>query len=220
MKGLFIFTSICSLTGFFPLILGVKKIKLINNFYHTFIIYISIACLTEVTGRLLLLLHKNEFATILSNIYVFVEGLFFLILFLEWGILKNKSTFYLLLILLTVMWLTENVILNSIKNINSSQIIIYSIFTVILSTQLLQKRYFNNQSYFSKDPLAIISTTFIINYTYRAVFESIYLFKLNFSNSFYFNAFLIFIILNVFSNCTYTYAIHCMSQRKRLTSFY
>ena len=118
------------------------------------------------------------------------------------------------------MWLIDNLLINSIKNVNSSQIIIYSIFTVILSTQLLQKTYFNNLKYFSKEPLAIISTTFIINYTYRAVLESIYLFKLNFSNGFYFNTFLIFIILNVFSNCTYTYAIHCMSQRTRLTSFY
>ena len=35
-----------------------------------------------------------------------------------------------------------------------------------------------------------------------------------------FNAFLILIILNTLLNCAFTYAIHCMDLRKRLTLYY
>ena len=89
----------------------------------------------------------------------------------------------------------------------------------MLAIKLFQQEYFYTIKYSLKDPLVIISTALIINYSYRAVFESLYLFKLDFSNDFYSDAFNIFVILNVVSNCTFTYAISCMDLRKRLTLY-
>lgn len=220
MKGLFVFTSLCSLTGLFPFVLGIKKFKLIYEKHYPFLFYVSIACIVEIIGRLLIIFDLKDLSRIFANFYILFEGMIFVYLFFLWGVLKRRSILFIIFAFLLFTWLANNLVFNTITDINSLYRVLYSIITVLLAIKLFQKLYFNAPRYIEKDPLAIISATLIINYTYRAVFESLYLFKLDFSNNFYFSAFLIFIILNAFSNCTFTYAIHCMGLRKRLSSFY
>jgi hypothetical protein len=220
MKGLFIFTTICSLTGLFPLILGIIKWMHINKVFFYFLIFIMASSICELLVRFLIALHYHDLSKVIVNFYLLYEGLIFILIFYEWGAISKRNSLIYTCFFLILFWLIDNFVLNKISNTNSLYTIIYSIVTVMLSTTAFQQAFFNNIKNTLRDPLTIISVTLIINYSYRAVFESLYLFKLDFSNSFYFNAFFILIILNVFSNCTFTYAIHCMSQRKRLTSFY
>jgi hypothetical protein len=220
MQISFILTSLCSLTCLAPAILGIKKSKLINEKHSLFLVYVLIGCIFELTGRILVVVHQLESATILNNLYVLFEGIIFSIIFYKWEIIWNRNILISILILLTCIWLLDNFLFNSIFQVNSLYRIIYSIFIVLIATKQFQQVYLNTPKYASKEPLIIISATLIINYTYRAVFESLYLFKLGFSNNFYFSAFLILIILNTFLNCTFTYAIHCMDLRKRLTLYY
>ena len=220
MQISFILTSLCSLTCLAPAILGIKKSKLINEKHSLFLVYVLIGCIVELTGRILVVVHQLESATILNNLYVLFEGIIFSIIFYKWEIIWNRNILISILILLTCIWLLDNFLFYSIYQVNSLYRIIYSIFIVLIATKQFQQVYLNTPKYASKEPLIIISATLIINYTYRAVFESLYLFKLGFSNNFYFSAFLILIILNTFLNCTFTYAIHCMDLRKRLTLYY
>lgn len=220
MKGLFIFTSICSLTGLLPLIAGLHKRKLIGHRNQLFIIYVSIAFFVELMGRMFIICRLNEASRILSNLYILFEGLLFLLIFYKWGVLRRKELLYIFGSLLFFIWSIDNFIFSSIKNTNSFYSVVYSIVTVLLSTKLFQQEFNSKVNYIIKDSYGIISSTLIINFTYRGVFESLYLFKLDLSNNFYFSAFMIFIILNAFSNCTFTYAIHCMNQKRRLSSYY
>ena len=220
MQISFTLTSLCSLTCLAPAILGIKKSKLINEKHSLFLIYVIISCLIEIIGRFLIAVNQSELATILHNLYVLFEGIIFSIIFYKWEIIRNRNILISILILLTCIWFLDNFLFNSIYQVSSLYRIIYSIFIVLIATKQFQQVYLNTPKYASKEPLIIISATLIINYTYRAVFESLYLFKLGFSNNFYFSAFLILIILNTFLNCTFTYAIHCMDLRKRLTLYY
>ena len=220
MQISFILTSLCSLTCLAPAILGIKKSKLINEKHSLFLVYVLIGCIVELTGRILVVVHQLESATILNNLYVLFEGIIFSIIFYKWEIIWNRNILISILILLTCIWLLDNFLFYSIYQVNSLYRVIYSIFIVLIATKQFQQVYLNTPKYASKEPLIIVSATLIINYTYRAVFESLYLFKLGFSNIFYFSAFLILIILNTFLNCTFTYAIHCMDLRKRLTLYY
>ena len=220
MKSTFIFTSICSLTGILPFLIGLRKFYTINDRYKLFIFYVTLGFLVELTGRILIISKSYESARILLNIYVLFEGLFFLVIFNNWKVITNKFIIYLLSIFLISFWAVENFMFSSIVQTNSLYSIIYSVITVLLSTQLFQQEYSKNTNYIFRDTYGIISATLIINFSYRAIFETLYVVKLGFSNNFYLSAFYIFVILNVFSNCTYTYAIHCMSPRKRLSSFY
>jgi hypothetical protein len=220
MQISFILTSLCSLTCLAPAFLGIKKSKLINEKHSLFLVYVLIGCIVELTGRILVVVNQSESATILNNLYVLFEGIIFSIIFYKWEIIWNRNILISILILLTCIWFLDNFLFNSIYQVNSLYRVIYSIFIVLIATKQFQQVYLNTSKYASKEPLIIISATLIINYTYRAVFESLYLFKLGFSNNFYFRAFLILIILNTFLNCTFTYAIHCMDLRKRLTLYY
>jgi hypothetical protein len=220
MKGLFIFTTICSLTSLFPLILGISKWKHINKMFFYFLIFIIVGSTIELAGRFLVIFHYYDLSRVLINFYLLFEGIIFILIFYDWGAFNYKYSQFYFCVILICFWLLDNFVLNKLSNLNTLYTIIYSIITVILSTSVFQEAFFKNIKYSLKDPLTLIAFTFIINYSYRAVFESLYLFKLDFSNSFYLSAFLILIILNTFSNCTFTYAIYCMSLRKRLTSFY
>ena len=220
MKSTFILTSICSLTGILPFLIGLRKLNAINDRYKPFILYVTLGFLVELSGRILIISKSYESARILLNIYVLFEGLFFLVLFNKWKVILNKFLLYSSSIFLTLLWVVENFILSSIVQTNSLYSIIYSVITVVLSTQLFQQEYSTNTNYVFRNTYGIISATLIINYSYRDVFETLYVIEMGFSNNFYLSAFYIFVILNVFSNCTFTYAIHCMSLRKRLSSFY
>jgi hypothetical protein len=219
MKSVFIFTTICSLTNIVPSILGIKKFKLTHNKYHSFIVFLSIGAVSELIARLLIIYHQYRYARILANFYILFEGIVFLFIFFQWEAFKKKIILILFVFLFSAIWLIDSFILKSFSKVNSLYSVIYSIIIVLFAIKLLQQEYFNNIKYSLKDPLVIISTMLIINYSYRAVFESLYLFKLDFSNDFYSDAFDIFVILNVVSNCTFTYAISCMDLRKRLTLY-
>ena len=219
MKSLFIFTTICSLTDIVPVILGIKKFKLTHEKHHSFIIFLSIGAISGLIARLLIIYHEFRYARILANFYILFEGIFFLFLFFKWEVFKKKIILISSEIFLSAIWVFDSFILNSFSEINSLYSVIYSIIIVLFAIKLFQQVYSNNLKYTLKDPLVIISAILIINYSYRAVFESLYLFKLDFSNDFYSDAFNIFVILNVVSNCTFTYAISCMDLRKRLTLY-
>lgn len=220
MRGLFIITTICSLTGLIPFIYGMIKFKRINRIFYSFIFLISLGCFTEIIVRALIILNELNISRIFINIYILCEGFIFIIIFKQWQIIKRKSTFYILSIILLLTWLIDNFWINSINQINSIYNILYSILIVQFAINLFQQSTFNSSKSTFRDPYFIISSTLILNYSYRSIFESLYLFKLEFSNNFYLNAFIILVTLNVFSNCTFTYAIFCMRQRKKLTSFY
>ncbi len=220
MKSIFVITSICSFTALLPLFVGIFRLKKVNQIYKSFINYVIISSLIEIIGSSLVIFRQNDSSRILSNIYVLFESLAFLILFNHWGILKKRNENFIFSVIFLSTWIFDNFVLNPINLVNTLHIIIYSIITVFLSVSLFQKSYITSEKNSFKDPLTIISSTLIINYSYRSIFESLYLFKLDLSNNFYLSAFVILIILNVLSNCTYTYAIRCMSLRRKLSSYY
>jgi hypothetical protein len=219
MTGLFVITTICSFTGLVPALYAIIKYKLINEEHRFFVFYLIVGCAVDIIGRLSLIFRYLIFARELSNFYILFEGIIFLILFYKWSALKRTS-FIIFLFLIFVSWVLDNYYLKSFDDSCSMYRIFYSIIIVLLSIKLVQQVNLNQRASILKDPLSLISITLIFNFSYRSVFESLYLFKLGFSNNFYLSAYLIFITFNVISNCTYTYAIHCMGLRKRLSSFY
>lgn len=213
------FNITCSLTDLLPCIIGIKKIKLTHDKHRSFIIYLSIAAFVGINGIILTIFHQYNYARILSNCFVLFDGISFIFLYFLWEVFNKRIILFTIMTFLFAIWIIDNFFINTISNINSLYRVIYSTVTILLAIKLFQQVYFNNINYSLKDPLIIISAMLIINYSYRAVFESLYLFKLDFSNNFYSDAFKIFVILNIVSNCTFTYAISCMDLKKRLTLY-
>ena len=220
MKTQFIFTSVCSLTDLIPFVVGMSKFKQIPEKFHPFIIFLGIGSIVDIASRILIIVHQNEIANNVAKCYLIYEGLQLTYLLYIWGAIEKRKTMYSIIALLSGIWLIDNTFFYSNTSLNSIYRIIYSSTIALLAINLFHREYFDTAKQALKDPLTIISGTLILSYTYRAVFESTYLFKLNFSNNFYFNIFMLFIILNVVSNCSFTYAIYRMNLKKRLTSLY
>jgi hypothetical protein len=220
VKSSFIFTTICSMTCIFPCYLAIKKFNRVNVKYKPFLLYLIFSALIEISARVLLVIRYNSLSNFVLNSFVLYEGLIFIYLFYLWEVINKKSILYIIYFLFITIWVFDNFFFNSILYVNSFYVIFYSIFVVLLSISLFITTTSGSSNYYTLDPLSIISGVFIINYSYRAVFESTYLFKNIFSNDFYFKAFLIFIILNLLSNCIYTYALYLMDMRKRLMQHY
>ena len=220
MKSLFIFATCCALTDLIPFVWGLIKFNNLNKIYYSFILYLGVGCITDISARILLMYHLNDTVHQLTNYYLLFESMIFIYFFYRWKIITKYSYLVFLLFLFLSSWIVINFNLKSLKDLNTLYTIIYSTITVLLATSLFQRTYHKNWKISFKEPFFIISFALILNYSYRAVFESLFVFQMELSNSFYAAAFLIFIILNVVSNCLFTFAIHCMSQKIRLTSFY
>jgi hypothetical protein len=220
MKGLFIFSSCCALTGLIPFIWGLTKFNNLNNIYYSFILFLGIGCITDITARILLIYHYYDTARQITNFYLLFESMIFIYFFYKWKVVTNLLYVLILFFSILFIWVIINFHFKSLSELNTIYNVVYSTVTVLLAITLFQKTYFKNWKTSFKEPFFIISFALILNYSYRAIFESLYVFKLELSNSFYADAFLIFIILNVVSNCLFTFAIHYMSLKIRLTSFY
>lgn len=203
-----------------PCFLGIKKFKKVSIKYKPFLLYLIFSALIEIAARSLLVIKYYSLSNFVLNFFILYEGLIFLYLFYLWEVINVKLVLYIFYLLFISVWVLDNFFFNSIFYVNSFYTIIHSIFVVLLSVNLFIKATSISSNYYTLDPLSIISGVFIINYSYRAVFESTYLFKNVFSNDFYFNAFLIFVILNLLSNCIYTYALYLMDMRERLMQHY
>ena len=144
MKGLFIFTTICSLTSLFPLILGISKWKHINKMFFYFLIFIIVGSTIELAGRFLVIFHYYDLSRVLINFYLLFEGIIFILIFYDWGAFNYKYSQFYICVILICFWLLDNFFLNKLSNLNTLYTIIYSIITVILSTSVFQEAFFKN----------------------------------------------------------------------------
>src|SRR5690606_30485659 len=98
--------------------------------YLPFILLIWIGLFNEVISTIFIFsTHSN---TINSNIYVLIEYSLLLFQFYKWkGIERNKCCYLILLGI--VVWIIDNVILNSVRTNNSIFRIFYSFAVILLS---------------------------------------------------------------------------------------
>jgi hypothetical protein len=126
----------------------------------------------------------------------------------------------ILLSFLLAVWTLDNLILHKIDSTNSFFRIIYSSLTALLSIQLINNHIITYRTNIFKEPSFLISIVFILNFSYRSVLESIFLFDLPISNGVYFYTMSIFVFLNLISNIFYSIAILCIQAKQRFTLSY
>lgn len=203
-----------------PTILGAIKYSNTKIFYRPFYLFIFLSCFVDITGFNLILLKQQNIATVLGNIYVLISSIILLSFFENARIIRRKYIFYILLSFLITVWTLDNLILHKINSTNSFFRIIYSSLTALLSIQLINNHIITYRTNILKEPSFLISIVFILNFSYRSVLESIFLFDLPISNGVYFYTMSIFVFLNLLSNIFYSIAILCIQAKQRFTLSY
>ena len=194
--------------------IGLVRFKVIDKSYHPFIWICCLAFVNEIISTITAQVFRNN--AINLNIYVLCEALLFIRLFYNWGEFKvSVNSYYGLSIFLVAVWVLDNFILNSFLTINSLFRIIYSFTLIFLAINQGNRMLFNTRGALLKNPRFLISTGIVIFYSYKATFETFYLFKLNFSNNFYSSIHLILEAVNLLVNLIFALAVLWIPERQK-----
>jgi hypothetical protein len=188
-----------------PAILGFFKFAGANPDYTPFFWYIWLGLLNEIISSFINYAgHSNA---VNNNIYVLVESLLILWLFRRWKLFKTYDIYYALVFLYLAVWVTENLFISRITFFNSYFRIVYSFATVLMSIQVVNQLIVREQKSITRHATFIISTGFIIYYTYKILVEVFWVYGLNKNPEFQTNVYNILNIINLICNLIYALAI-------------
>ncbi len=208
--------AILSYLIFLAAIIGAIRFKRILKSYRPFIFFVWTASLNEIASTICIGIRKNNHLNL--NIYVIIEYLLILLLFIKWDYFKRKRIFYnTLLIIGCIVWILDNLVFHSLDTNNSFFKIFYSIVLVYLSVEEINNVIFNKPKNLLRNAKFIICVSFLIFFTYSATFYVIFFWKPVMSNNFYQNVFFILVFVNLFINIIYALVMLCMPTKQEFT---
>ena len=211
---------ICGYLSFIPIIIGFIKFKKIDNRYKPFIYLLAIYSLFEITSLTLVRFNQIAIVTILMNFFVLFDFLFLYMLISFWEGRELKWLQYIILAIGVAIWISDNFLINSILRTNSIFRIAYSFIICIKSIDLINKQFMSTIRNLRRNPFFIIGLTFLMFYSYKIIFETIYFINIFKNQNVSYNAFGILIIINLISYLLYSIAILCMEKKIKLSSIY
>lgn len=203
-----------SLTVAIAAIIGVVRIKRIHHSYYPFICFLWLSVINELVSVILILKYKTNAPN--SNIYILLEFIILLWLFSKWSFRKKKQLIVILIIFILV-WVVDNLLIHSLFQFNSAFTVLASCVILYLSINEINHLLFSEAKKLFGNARFIISLTFLIYFSYNATVEVFYIFKINFSDSFYHNLFLVLVFLNLFSNLMYAVATLWMPTKQKFS---
>ena len=200
-----------------PATIGLIRLPVINRMYQPFIIYCVLDLLNHTLSAVLIERYHSN--TINSNIFVLIEVVLFLFLFRNWGAFEKRIiAFYILLFLLSGVWIFDNLIWHKLNTVNSLFRIVYSFLLVFLSIGQMNKLISTERKNLFYNASFMICTGVVIYYTYKAIVEVFFLIQLKGSASFYSNIFKILQFANAFMILIFAWAILWIPKRPKFIS--
>jgi hypothetical protein len=210
----FYLSLIASFSIALAVIIGLVRYSKINQAYRPFVIICIVALCNELLSLLMLKRYGTNSPN--ANIYVWVEFILFLWLFSRWGSFNKKSWHFPLVAgALTLIWIYDNLVWNSLGSFNSLFRICYSFCLIFLSIDQINKLIVKARGGLLRNSRFLICIGIIIFYSYKATIEVFYLLKLSFSNTFYDNIFLILSLVNLFVNLVYALAVIWIPKKQK-----
>ncbi len=198
-------------------IIGLVRIKKIDQVYFPFIILLWAGLLNEIIGTICI----NEFNSnaINSNIYVLIESFLLLWLFKKWGLFRtNKKLLISLYVLFASTWVAVNFIIFSIQTSFSSHFnILYSLITVLMSIQIINRLFLEEKGRLVKNSKFLISIGFIVYYTCNILVEIFYVYGLDASDNFGIEVYRIMIYINLVVNLIFALAVLWIPRKREFT---
>ncbi len=197
-------------------VIGAVRFKVILESYRPFIYAVWIALLNEICSTITISIFKND--AINNNIYTLADYIFIILLFMRWDESGYKKNFLRILLIGGILiWVTDNLILHSLRTVSSYFRIIYGVIVVFLSIEEFNKVLFTEIRHTYKNAKLIICLSFMIAYTYQAILEVFGVFSGLFSNSFYITLYVILFYINLLTNLLYALAMLWAPTKRQFT---
>ncbi|MBW7912899.1 MAG: hypothetical protein H3C54_04170 [Taibaiella sp.] len=195
-----------SLSILAPAITGVIRYRNIPVSYHPVIYLLLLGVANELTCYFFFYNTSNALPT---NIYFLCEFLLFAWQFHNWkNILRARWLYLLLIIGMSLLWVTENIILGRLTMFSPVFQVAYSLALILLAINQLSWLVVNDRGRIMTNPVFIISIAVIIFFSYKVLTEIFYYYAA--TGSIKNNIFVIESYLNVGYNIMLTIALICI----------
>ncbi len=207
---------ILSFTILIPGLFSLVRYAHIHRSYYPFLYLIWLGCINELLSFILVMNRINS--SINSNIYVLAASLLIVYFLKRQNAFKNfKHLFWAIINGLIILWVIENIILGKLTSVSVFFRIIFALIIVLLSITLINNSISNVRKNILTNSEFLISTAFIISFTFKILVETFWLYGLNSSPNFQIFVYDIMIYINVLCNLFYSFAILWMPKKQIFT---
>lgn len=203
---------------FVSVILIYFRRRQILNSFKPYVVFSIVAVIAEITMKILIVYGQKT--TVFANFYVLIEFPILLWLFYVWSSRRNLSIFIGLFLAGLLIWVIDNLILNSLFRVNSYYRIYYSTVLILCSINQINKIIFSENGKLWLNAQFLICITSIIYYSYKIFVEALFMFQSEVSNEFLIQVYLMMMFVNLFAHLIYTLAILCIPTRREFTLQY
>ncbi len=209
-----VISYISTFSIFFAALFGVIRFNHIEKSYYPFIYICWLGLLFEIIA---FFFQEPRGSLLPSNVYVLLEGILFTWQFRLWGSFKRRPwVYYLVLLLITGLWVFDNLVLHEIHKLSSYYRIGYSFVLVILAIDQINKLIVVERKSFLTNAKFLICIGVIIFFSYKLTTEIFYLYALSkeSSSEFVIQIFIIQKYVNLFANLLFAYLILWIPKKK------
>lgn len=212
--------EICTYSILIAVIIGLIRFRKINQAYQPFIFITILSLLSEIASYFFIKYYKTN--AIIVNVFILLEFLLWLWQFKKWGgFSKGQQWKYQVLAFgLITIWLIENILLSRIFVFNSVSTLVSAFILVFLAIDQVNKLIVEEKNNLLRNSKFLICCGVLIFHTYKIMVESFYVMKINQSNSFLLNIFIILVLVNLFVNLLFALATLWIPTRQKFTMRY
>ncbi len=210
----FLIGTILNLFLLVPAVVAIYRFRLIDKTFLPFLLLIWVGAVNEILSLVLIYTVKTNSAN--SNIYVLLEYILVMYQFYRWS--DRSAKLYLFFILAGLLvWITDNLLLNSIFYRNALFRIFYSFIVIFFSIDQVNKLIVYERRSLFKNPVFLVCLTFLIYYSCKAFVEVFITFDLGLDEAFNEKVIMLMVFSNFFSNILYTIALVCIPPKLEFT---
>jgi hypothetical protein len=156
-----------------PLIVGLVRYRRLGRTYRPFLLMLAFAVLNQLVSYIVLkTTHSNS---VPNAIYGLLEWILIAWQFHIWGLLRNnKRIFYLLVVLVSLIWVVENIVLGGITDWSPYFQVFDAFVIVLMSVGKINFMITHDDRNLGGNPIFLICIGFIILFIYEIVLEWAY----------------------------------------------
>ena len=195
-----------------PAIAGIIRYKSVLKDFRPFFWLLWLGVINETISVLSIYTIRSN--SVNSNIYVFLEFCFILLLYYRWRESRPRN-FIVLGVLGLLVWLSDNVLMHHITENNSLFRMFYSFVIVFMSIDTVNRILVFDTSPVYKNPMFLIAFAFIFYYAFKGYLESFNVLHIGLSRELLNSLWKILYFVNVVANLLFTAAILCMPKKQK-----
>jgi len=195
-----------------PAIAGIIRYKLVLKDFRPFFWLLWLGVINETVS--VISIYSITSNSVNSNIYVFLEFCFILLLYYRWRDSRPRN-FIVLGVLGLLVWVSDNILMHHITENNSLFRMFYSFVIVFLSIDMVNRILVLDTSPVYKNPMFLIAFAFVFYYAFKGYVESFNVLHLGLSRETLNSLWKILYFVNVVANLIFTTAVLCMPKKQK-----